>query len=92
MVTRGGLAPDAIGVDTWGQPLTDPQIQISGQIQIHKWKYKHNSNTNTNTITITIHRDHGDQRGFGSGCDGSGHLGIPLISLVNSLETFFQLF
>ena len=34
MVTRGGLAPDAIGVDTWGHPLADPQIQISGQIQI----------------------------------------------------------
>ena len=29
-----GLAPDAIGVDTWGHPLADPEIQISGQIQV----------------------------------------------------------
>ena len=34
-----------------------------------------NISTNTNTITIQIHRDHGDQRGVGTGCDWCGHLG-----------------
>ena len=48
------------------------------------------TNTNTNTITITIHRDHGNQRGVGTGCDWCGHLGTPTENLYSTSVNNFE--